>query len=71
MFAETVQVTKITYLRVDLVVYFYDFFATNSNFLIPMSLQPNGVNLDISKFDFLSNIKVWNIYGLGQWVPKI
>ena len=41
-------------------------FATNSNFLIPMSLQPEGVNLLYFKLTtiFLTDFKVSIIKGL-------
>jgi len=48
-------------------------FATNPNFLIPIYLQPNYVNLWYFKlwlFD-ITEVIVWNIYGLQYWVVKI
>ena len=48
-------------------------FATNLNFLSPISLQPNGVNLWYFKlrlFD-LPELKVWNIKGAGKQVAKL
>ena len=48
-------------------------FATNSNFLIPISLQPGGVGLwhfKLRLFD-LTEFKVWNILSLRHWVAKV
>ena len=48
-------------------------FATNSNFLIPISLQPDGVGLwyfKLTLFD-LKEIIVWNIWGLWHCVAMI
>ena len=48
-------------------------FATNSNFLIHVSLQPDGVNLQYFKLS-LCDIKefiVWNIKGLRNWIAQI
>ena len=45
-------------------------FATNSDFLIPLSLQPDDVHLwyfTLTFFDITSFI-VWNIKGLRHWV---
>ena len=48
-------------------------FAMNSNFLISISLQPDGVNLryvNLRLID-LTEFIVWNISGLRHWVAKI
>ena len=48
-------------------------FTKNSNFLIPISLQPDAVNrwyFKLRLFD-LTEFKVWNIKGLRHWVAKI
>ena len=48
-------------------------FATTSNSLIPISLEPDGVNLSYLKlyaFD-LTEFIVWNIYDRQHWVAKI
>ena len=48
-------------------------FATNSNFLIPISVQPDDENLRHFKlrlFD-LTEFIVWNIWGLRHWMAKI
>ena len=48
-------------------------FATNSDFLIPISLEANVVNLWYFKLIFfdLSKVIVWNFKGLRRWNPKI
>ena len=49
------------------------FFATNSDFLIPISLKPNVVNLWYFKlilFD-LTELIAWNVKGLRHWNLKI
>jgi len=48
-------------------------FATNSNLLIPISLQPDGANLWYFKLRlfYLKVLIVWNIEGLRHWVTKI
>ena len=45
-------------------------FATNLNFPIPISWQPDGVNLWFFKFR-LFDLTVWNIKGLCYLVSKI
>ena len=47
--------------------------AKKSNFLILISLQPDGVNLWYFKLRLLdlTEIIVWNVYGLRHWVEKI
>ena len=48
-------------------------FATNSDFLIPISFEPNAVNLWYFKLIFfdLTKVIVWNFKGLRRWNPKI
>ena len=48
-------------------------FATNSNFWIPISSQPVGLNLWNFKLRLLivTEFKVLNIKGLRHWVAKI
>ena len=45
-------------------------FATNPNFLLPICLQPNYLNLRYFKLWFfhITEVKVWNIWGLQHWV---
>ena len=48
-------------------------FATNSNFIIPIPVQPYGVNswyFKLRLFD-LTEFILWNIQGLRHWVAKI
>ena len=49
-------------------------FVTNSNVLIPLSFQPDGVvalwYFKLRLFDLIEFI-VWNIYGQRHWVAKI
>ena len=49
------------------------FFATNSNFLTPIAWQPDGENLWYYKLRLLdlTELIVWNIKGLGEWVAKL
>ena len=48
-------------------------FAKNLNFLTPISLQPDGVNLWYFKLRLfeLQALIVWNIKGLGKRVAKL
>ena len=48
-------------------------FATNSEFIIPISLEPNVINLWYFKLIlfYLTEFIVWNIYDLRHWNPKI
>ena len=48
-------------------------FDTNSDLLIPISLQPNGVNFWYFKLRLfgIAEHRVWNISGLRNWVAKI
>ena len=48
-------------------------FSTNSDFQIPISLEPNVVNLWYFKLIFfdLTKVIVWNFKGLWRWNPKI
>ena len=48
-------------------------FVTNSNCLIPISLQSDDVNIWYFKLRFfiLTEFIVWNIKGLRHWVAKI
>ena len=48
-------------------------FATNSVFVNPISLQPNGVSLwyfKLTLFDLIAFI-VWNIKDLRHWVAMV
>jgi len=46
-------------------------FSTNSNFLIPISLQPEGENLWYFKFDLTEKIIVLNFKDLRRRVANI
>ena len=48
-------------------------FVTNSNYLIPISLQSDDINLCYFKLRLLdlTEFIVWNIKGLRHWVAKI
>ena len=48
-------------------------FATNSTFLIPISLQPDNLNLWYFKLTLFNPTAfiVWNIKGLPHWVATI
>ena len=48
-------------------------FGTHSYFLIPISLQPDYLNLKYFKLRLfnLTEFTVWNISGLQHWVAKI
>ena len=49
------------------------FKRTNSDFLIPVSQQPDGVNLQYFKLSLcdLKEFIVWNIKDLPHWIAKI
>ena len=60
---------NVIYFRLKLFIYF----VTNSNCLIPISLQSDYVNLWYCKLRLfgLTEFIVWNIKGLRLWVAKI